>query len=139
MVGLLTLHTLPTRETFTLVKTLQVRGEGGAAGAAARSKPAAGAAAGAQRCPRPAGRALCGLARRWDRRWTAPPSIRPLSSPPPRQVSLGSLAIVVGLAAGATVSSVSAGLGLAASYEALRLLLVAVFVVGHRRENIAKP
>jgi hypothetical protein len=59
--------------------------------------------------------------------------------PPIAQVFLGSLAIVVGLAAGATIHSVSGNLVLAGGYEAARLALVALFVAGHRRENIAKP
>lgn len=55
------------------------------------------------------------------------------------QVALGSLAIVAGLAVGASVSAGSEGLVLAGCYEGLRLLLVALMLALHRRENIAKP
>ncbi|KAL4458945.1 hypothetical protein ABPG75_013810 [Micractinium tetrahymenae] len=77
MVGLLCLHTLPTRETFTLVKTLQV--------------------------------------------------------------VLGSLVIVLGLAAGACTDSLGQIWAAACCYEAARMALAAALVWLHRRENIAKP
>lgn len=57
------------------------------------------------------------------------------------QVTLGSLAIVLGLAVGgASGGSTAAGMGTAGAYEALRLVLVStMLVLHHRRENIAKP
>ena len=69
----------------------------------------------------------------------------PLSSPPqpppfPLQVVLGSLAIVAGLATGGSLINTNVqGWAVIGSYEVARLLLVAGFIMLHRRENIAKP
>lgn len=55
------------------------------------------------------------------------------------QVVLGSLAIALGLAAGACTSSLGEIWAEACSYETARLALAAALVCLHRRENIAKP
>lgn len=53
---------------------------------------------------------------------------------------LGSLAAVAGLCVGGSADNASAeGWGVAAGYEALRLLLVAGLIALHRRENMARP
>lgn len=55
------------------------------------------------------------------------------------QVFLGSLALVLGLAAGSNTDQSVEVWVVTGTYEALRVLLVAGMVALHRRENIAKP
>ena len=55
------------------------------------------------------------------------------------QIALGSLALVVGLAAGGTSESNSTRWLIGGIFEAVRLPLVLLLIALHRRENIAKP
>ena len=55
------------------------------------------------------------------------------------QIAVGSLALVVGLAAGGTCDTNTTAWVIGGMYEALRLPLVLLMVALHRRENIAKP
>ena len=55
------------------------------------------------------------------------------------QIAVGSLALVLGLAAGGTCDTSVAAWVIGGMYEAVRLPLVLLMVALHRRENIAKP
>ncbi len=55
------------------------------------------------------------------------------------QVVLGSLALVVGLVVGSNSDSSVELWAVLGTYEALRIMLVAVMKLLHKQENIAKP
>ena len=133
MVGLLNLHTLPSRETFTLVKTLQVTGL--VWGWPKRSGLSI------VHHMQTHGHAFVGVC--VSAMVPSPLSShsinRPACSLLPCQIAVGSLALVVGLAAGGTCDTNTTAWVIGGMYEALRLPLVLLMVALHRRENIAKP
>lgn len=130
MVGLLSLHTLPSRETYTVVRTLQVRGSF----VALPENSLAPRVPGRMSFPRaPAPSLPAAHLLRLSQAALHSPARCTL------QVVLGSLAIVMGLCVGGTTLSAAKGWSVAGAYEALRLLLVGAMLALHRRENIAKP
>lgn len=124
MVGLLTLHTLPSRVTFTAIKTLQVRALVARSGA-------------------PASLRFGGITGPLLPPWYHPPL--PNSSTisntytPHAQVVLGSVTIVIGLATGAPNVGAATGWAITGTYEAARVVIVCAMLYLHRRENIATP
>lgn len=129
-VGLLTLHTLPTRETYALVRTLQV-------GRVTASGPVSNVHVCMIVGQMDAATEGHQLSSQFDihSHTTRPPTFPPF----PPQVVLGSLSIVAGLAVGGSGLGGGLGWALGGVYEAARLLLVAAFILLHTRENIASP